>query len=186
MNDRDEFEADQVHADRENDRYSSASLTFVISQEAWYAAPDTRVEIYVSLDAPGGGTVGEFSFRWVDLGRTPPAPRLEIFDDAWRALVEIESRTDGRFLEGLAARDGRNLPVAEIARWLKSLGFADTTSRVAPADVSPYAQEGRNGAELAHLRAENARLRAMLGRRSFLIDTITEADIDFVEGREES
>ena len=57
---------------------------------AYYAKSigNDEIETYISLSADGGGTHGEFKFKWVDVaGRL--VPRLEAFDDGWKALSQM-------------------------------------------------------------------------------------------------
>lgn len=123
-------------------RHEDSDLTFYVSHEAWYASsrPDQKSEIMVSLASRGGGSSGEFGFRWYSLsGRQ--VPRLEVFEDAWDALREVNARTDGRFLEELAAMDGKDPQPNEVNTWLLSLGFKDRTQREDPDRQNPEEAE---------------------------------------------
>lgn len=113
-----------------SDRHAHAEMTFTVSHEAWYWSALQRKEpqILVTMLAEGGGTTGEFTFTW-PLIAGERTPKMALYDDAWSALVEIESRTDGRFLEGLEAMSGTKPPPEKIAKFLRGLGFRDATER---------------------------------------------------------
>lgn len=62
---------------------------FYVLSQAWYGNAnmrDTKEEIMMGIYHPDGGTTGEFAIRWIDLGGSDYAPRLEVFGDAWSAL----------------------------------------------------------------------------------------------------
>jgi hypothetical protein len=99
--------------------------------DSWVAFPHNRDlaksnqtgEFMVSLDAPGGGTYGEFAIVWYELGGQP-FPRIEAFNDAWKALA---SRPD--LLRAFGAMSERTTQ-ATIAGVLASLGFVDKTDEL--------------------------------------------------------
>ncbi len=102
---------------------------FHILSQAWYADANLRGArwlddvIFGLYDEENGGTDGEMSVKWYDLGGRI-VPKLECFDDAWATLVEF---TD--VITMLGNKDGQNITPDKFAEILLSRGFRDLTVR---------------------------------------------------------
>ncbi len=115
--------------------FSKGKRTFYISSEAWFSrerfdrnTSKIAAEIMVSVDAPGGGTLGEFGIRWHTFPHyEKTVPRLEVFDDGWASLASMPD-----LIAALGTLDNTNPQPAEIAALLLSLGFTDVTPREEP------------------------------------------------------
>jgi hypothetical protein len=103
---------------------------FSIRSEAWYGKmpldEDMLDEIMVGMYHPEGGTTGEFGVRWSMIGGEA-TPRLEVFNDAWSALVNF---TD--LLEWMASVDDQHVSPKEFSEALKRIGVKDLTERINP------------------------------------------------------
>jgi hypothetical protein len=76
-------------------------------------------------EPPGGGTTGEFRFAWDDL---KGEVRLEVFNDAWKALMSFQD-----LLQKLAERQGAaRMAPEDFCKLLLELGVVDLTERVGP------------------------------------------------------
>jgi hypothetical protein len=112
--------------------------TFVHIGRAWYGRTrlpsDREVDVvYFGLSSEGGGTCGEFSMKWIDLGNHGPTPLFGAFDDSWRALPHIQD-----VLNALAKR--RSATPAEFCALLVECGFKDETEEVRPSEAAdPHA-----------------------------------------------
>lgn len=110
--------------------------SFYQSSEAYYyknnalTFPSGTVdEIYFGLSCGGGGTHGEMSMKFIELGgRT--VPRLEVFDDGWETL---NSFTD--LLAEMAGVTDENITPKEFCTILVRCGFEDKTPRDNPYDA---------------------------------------------------
>lgn len=109
------------------DKHEGCVRGFRIRSESWYGRFLNSVgcceEIMIGMyadDDRGGGTSGEFAIRWLHVGGRQ-VPRLEVFDDAWNAL-----------LKWLASVDGRNVTPRQVADALVSMGVKDMTQRDDP------------------------------------------------------
>lgn len=107
--------------------------SFSILSQAWYGESclkhaDYVDEVTIGFYSDEGGTSGEFSVRWIELGqgsRRVQAPHLEVFNDAWPALYY-------RFndmLAMMAETKGENTTPMEFAKKLEYLGIVDRTKR---------------------------------------------------------
>lgn len=100
----------------------SGIKAFMVTNEAFYARslpPDRPNEIMIGFYYEEGGTDGEFAIRWRDV-----APRLEVFEDAWKALKQMPE-----LLDLLAQMDGKNITPKELSSELLKIGFKDYTER---------------------------------------------------------
>jgi len=98
--------------------------------ESWYSGnPKARGfvdQIMIGLYYEGGGTDGEFCIRWEILG-SRSVPRLQVFNDAWKALSEFKD-----LLSAMDLSDGKNTTPMEMCEVLKNLGIKDLTDRINP------------------------------------------------------
>lgn len=128
-----------------SDATRTRRMAFIVSHEAWYWKAGQRPEIAQEIqmgDYPeGGGTYGEFSVRWHDIGRSP-APRLEVFSDA----MEVFAGVAPDLVPRLAALGDRYSP-EDVVQILDDLGWEDDTPRTDPhktqATVGPCGRCGR-------------------------------------------
>lgn len=139
---------------------------FIILSQAWYG--DTALpaqdrakgvdEIMMGFYCPDGGTSGEFSIKWAPLGDRL-VPRLKAFDDSWSALANFSD-----VIEKLAAIDGSNPSVEQVATILKSCGVADKTER-----LSPYSRQNLSDENKVAMMAEvlSVYLRALNNLRDY-------------------
>ena len=104
--------------------HKSAVRGFYRSSKAWYAMADRDIEIMFGMYYPddGGGTTGEMSMRWHDLGKALPVPRLEVYCDAWDALQQFQD-----VLAILAEHDSEDITEDEFAIILQRCGVQDLT-----------------------------------------------------------
>jgi hypothetical protein len=101
--------------------------------QAWYASAfsvgreSTDEVSFGFYDSTDGGTTGEMTMHWYDLGTAGITPRLEVFDDAWDALYWCPD-----VLAALAERDNQDITPVQFCEMLNRLGFADLTKREDP------------------------------------------------------
>ena len=98
-------------------------------RQSWYAEANLRKadfvdEIMFGLFNPDGGTSGEMCMKWYDLSSYGPAPRLEVFHDAWDTLWIFRD-----VLEALAKLGSARIEPQGFAELLTAHGFADLTRR---------------------------------------------------------
>lgn len=111
------------------DDASGCRRAFVRFSQAWYASanprsPDTVEEVNFGMYHPDGGTDGEMSMRWVDLG-TSVAALLECFSDGFAVLSGFRDVIDAVAKEPGLAPD-------RFCELLLGLGFEDATPRECP------------------------------------------------------
>jgi hypothetical protein len=111
--------------------HKGAHKGFVHLSRTWYAkhalrAGDIIDEVMFGFYYGGGGTSGEMSVRWSELGGAI-VPRLEVYDDAWDALNEFKD-----VIEKMAEVDGENINPEQFCKILLSCGFRDDTKEVGP------------------------------------------------------
>ena len=103
---------------------------FYWCSQAWYAEANgyTRYndKINFGMYHKDGGTDGEMSVKWIELGNGL-CPKLEVFDDAWKILSEFSD-----VIDKLAQVDGLNVSPDEIVNILLECGFQDFTPRENP------------------------------------------------------
>jgi hypothetical protein len=115
---------------------------FIHTNEAWYgktSKSDRYVdEVMLGLYSTGGGTQGEMAVRWIDLyskssfvENKPPAPRLEAFDDSWKALASFAD-----ILEEMAKVDSQSITPKQFCNLLLRNGFKDLTERERKGNVA--------------------------------------------------
>lgn len=76
-------------------------------------------ELMVGDYCEDGGTAGEFSIRWEELGGKL-VPHVGMFDDSWDLFVKMRPLFDA-----LAEHHDNNLNPAEMVALLTKLGFKD-------------------------------------------------------------
>lgn len=82
-----------------------------------------REEVMIGFYPIGGGTCGEFAVRWMDIG-PHVTPRLEVFDDAWRAFIAMPE------LHRLLKRHAdKNISPDDFCAELVRIGLKDCTAR---------------------------------------------------------
>lgn len=102
--------------------HSGCVRGFVWSSRAWYAeSVKCQNAIHFGMYAREGGTSGEMTMRWHDLGGKS-VPRLEVFDDGWSALFLFQN-----LLEKLAEYDNKTISQEQFVEILKTCGFEDLT-----------------------------------------------------------
>ena len=101
--------------------------SFIHLKHAWYAdenlkGADFVDEISIQVEK-SGGLICEFNLRWFNLGDgKPPAPRLEVFNDAWAGFLEHFAD----FLQELGKRHSDASP-DDIIAILNNLEIEDAT-----------------------------------------------------------
>lgn len=99
---------------------------FTHLNRSWYSAygRDMSVidQVMFGYYSPEGGTSGEMAMRWYDLGGDAPAPRLEVYGDAWHALS-----TFADVVTALAEHDNDDISPAYFCAMLTVCGFVDRT-----------------------------------------------------------
>jgi hypothetical protein len=109
-----------------------AILRYIKTDEAWYASGIPRhepgvIESWsVGIDSVDGGTYGEWTINFVQIGNNLSA-RHEIYGDALPALLAAPY-----YLEMIRATDGPGDERIAVEAALKSLGFKDMTQRTDP------------------------------------------------------
>jgi hypothetical protein len=99
--------------------------------EAWYGSANLQTanftdEVLFGMYHPEGGTDGEMSVRWSELG-SKSVPRLQVFDDAWSMLASF---TD--LLAAMGKHDNECITPKAFCALLLGLGFQDLTPRKNP------------------------------------------------------
>jgi len=109
---------------------------FTILSESWYndaCLKDAtfKDEVMFGLygeDSDKGGTTGEMSIRWYNLGSRYDSkliPQLAVFDDAWANLATFKD-----VLDEMAKVNNQNITVRQFIDILVKCGFEDITERV--------------------------------------------------------
>lgn len=80
-----------------------------------------KLDILFGMYHPEGGTYGEMSMVWYPLDHRL-VPKLEVFDDAWKALNSFPD-----VLDELARVDSNNMTEDEFVTILKRCDFKDLT-----------------------------------------------------------
>ncbi|MFA5559230.1 MAG: hypothetical protein WDA59_07255 [Methanofastidiosum sp.] len=107
--------------------------------KAWYGDANLNVieevidEInlgWFHFNEEGGddGTTGEFTMRWVRLGKDI-IPKLVVFSDAFETLHSFQD-----VIDVLATYDDKDITPEQFANVLLELGFKDLTKTVSPYD----------------------------------------------------
>lgn len=106
---------------------SDVTREFIHLKRAWYAdsalkGMDYDDEVLVSI-YDGDDTLGEVMMRWYFLGGyTGDAPRIEAFNDSFRALSSMSD-----VLDKLISLGKRNFTPEEYSDILKVHGYTDVT-----------------------------------------------------------
>lgn len=107
---------------------------FIIMSQAWYGDAAKQGtdgnpggdEVLLGFYCPDGGTSGEFSIKWRELGNRL-VPYLKAFDDSWSALHKFSD-----VVAALATLDAKNPTVNQVAAVLLKCGVIDATPRESP------------------------------------------------------
>ena len=98
---------------------------FYWSSHAWYAKANgyTRYndEINFGMYHKDGGTTGEMTIKWQELGGNL-VPKLAVFDDAWKILSEFKD-----VIDELGKVNNLNVSPDEVVNILLKCGFQDFT-----------------------------------------------------------
>ena len=137
---------------------------FIIMSQAWYGdAVAKKVgnkpeddEILIGFYCPTGGTSGEFSIKWRELGKRN-VPYLKAFDDSWSALANFAD-----VIAGLKGLDATNPTVEQVAKVLLACGVKDATPRESP--YKPRANDLQSLATLLSIHLETFERVRELGR----------------------
>ncbi|WP_280465999.1 hypothetical protein [Nocardia brasiliensis] len=102
-------------------------LAYIIWNEAWFYIDDgDPSRIQVQAASSYGGVDWEFAIEEGGL-RTQPSTRIRMFDDAYKAVVQVPE-----LFAALAAEEPRHLE--EVVKILNRLGAIDATKRESPYD----------------------------------------------------
>ena len=106
---------------------------FVQLSRAWYADSSLRRQEIIDEvmfgfygENGGGGTTGEMSMTWTELGGKI-VPQLGVFDDAWHALGEFKD-----LIVLMAGVDDKNISPEKFCEMLLACGFKDNTKETEP------------------------------------------------------
>ncbi len=104
-------------------KHDNSKRGFIWSSRAWYArvGVDCDHQLSFGMYSEGGGTTGEMTMVWHDIGGTM-TPRLECFDDAWHALHAFSD-----LLAKMAEVDNKSISEERFMEMLKECGFEDMT-----------------------------------------------------------
>ncbi len=105
------------------------TFQYILLSEAQYAKTSLdgvgyTDEVGISVVSSEGRTLGEFTIRWYGLLDNKVAPKLEVYDDAWKLLPELKPLFDY-----LASVNNENIEPADLCYGLKALGYKDATPR---------------------------------------------------------
>lgn len=113
-----------------SNKHEGCFRQFIITSQAWYGEAQNfqegEDEIMIGMYHPEGGTTGEFGIRWSMLGGES-TPALRAFSDSWSSLWHFQD-----VLQKLAALDGSNPTVTQVAEVLLACGVQDATERTGP------------------------------------------------------
>lgn len=92
--------------------------------KTYYASEHEETTVSFGMYDPQGGTSGEMSMVWVDIGYGESyTPQLKVFDDGWSALGLF---TD--LIQKLAEQDSENITEEQFCTILDQCGFKDLTT----------------------------------------------------------
>lgn len=99
---------------------------FIHLKKAWYAMSALKEakfvdEVSFGLYVPKDGTSGEMAMRWYVIDDKAPAPKLEVFDDAFSALARFR-----KVIDKLAEVDSDRITPEAFSNILKACGFEET------------------------------------------------------------
>jgi hypothetical protein len=137
---------------------------FIIMSQAWYGDAAKRGtqsnpnddEVLLGFYCPDGGTSGEFSIKWRELGNRM-VPYLKAFDDSWSALHNFSD-----VIAALAKLDATNPTVDQVASVLVKCGVKDATPRESP--YKPKASDVEAVVTLLNIHLEAFEQIRQLGR----------------------
>ena len=91
--------------------------------KAWYAEANKlkNGNITFGIYSTEGGTTGEMTMEWIDLSGKS-VPRLQCFDDSWKALASFTN-----LIDALGLVDDKNITEEEFVKILLGCGFTDLT-----------------------------------------------------------
>ena len=105
--------------------YTGTIRGYFRTSKAWYAqsyaATGTPLRVSFGMYAPDGGTLGDMSMVWVQIGNEL-VPQLQCFDDAWEALSLFSD-----LLQKMAEVNDACITEAQFVEMLDSCGFRDLT-----------------------------------------------------------
>ncbi len=109
---------------------------FTNSGEAYYHSvvgfpKDVVGEVYFGLSCGGGGTHGEMSMRWTNLGGKQ-CPYLHVFDDGWAVLASFSDVLSELAEVGAPNISYPSITPKEFCEILLKCGFKDNTIRENP------------------------------------------------------
>lgn len=94
------------------------------TSKAWYAKAKERIEVRFGMFAEEGGTSGDITMEWVDLGLMDGlTARLKCFEDGWSALALF---TD--LIQKMGEFDSQKIQEEEFVKMLDECGFKDMTA----------------------------------------------------------
>lgn len=116
--------------------HTECKRKFINLSRAWYGDANLRGsevldEITIGFYHPDGGTTGEFTIRWIELGGEI-TPMLCSYDDSWDALWQFRD-----VLKKMVAKDGENPSPTEMCELLESCGIEDATPTKSPYGDDP-------------------------------------------------
>jgi len=112
--------------------YAGCKRQFIHLSQAYYGKALLKERDYVDIVTIGmchkdGGTLGEFSVKWYELGKRV-VPRLECFDDAWEVLGDCFCD----LLMLMGKEDDTNISPLAFCDILRKLKIEDYTMRENP------------------------------------------------------
>ncbi|CAM5998710.1 unnamed protein product [Sphagnum balticum] len=110
--------------------------SFVHYSEAYYSKvippiPDTVDEVNFGLSCDGGGTHGEMTMIFTELGGKI-VPQLRVFDDGWDVLLGFADVLAELSLVGAKHMGEPSITPKQFCEILLRCGFKDSTDRVGP------------------------------------------------------
>lgn len=103
--------------------HSGCKRAFIRPNRAWYSTTEKENEVNFGMYDDEGGTSGEMTMAWVQLGLGGRSvPQLQVFDDAWSALASF-----GDLVQELGRADGENISPSEFVDILIKCKFRDKT-----------------------------------------------------------
>lgn len=104
------------------DHHGEDYRTFIHLSRAWYGPSSLAMADYVDEVMLGFHEAGgEIAMRWYVLSNTP-TPRLELFNDSFRALAQMPD-----LVQALAEADNVDFAPDEFCWMLSRMGFRDAT-----------------------------------------------------------
>lgn len=112
--------------------HNGCTRAFFWANKSWYTKYDNNknIAVYFGMyDIENGGTSGEMSMKWIDLGKHGIAltPQLQSFSDSWSALSLF-----GDLISSLGEVDSQDITQEEFVEMLLNHGFVDVTPYESP------------------------------------------------------